>query len=420
MTTPSNPAQLFPVEVVEKHREIANFYWNDLLKFLNNRSLSETLREKQEQNLLPDALGFNLFRLISGIYHRENFHSDIICALLEPTESHGAGHRHVHAFIRWLKTCRDLEGLNIEDFHDVEVSKEKHGRIDILIRNRSAKRRSIIIENKINGAGDMNRQLPRYLDRMEDEGSEVVAIVYLTLNQIKNPDQTTWHAAVGQKRSDFHRLRELLIPTVAFSHDSRSLLEWIQDCERKTNEFETLTALRQYRQLIQHLGAHAMNETITEKFYEEIIKDKNILTNTKSLLEIVNDLPHYRAIRLKREFESRCRPFLEAAIWGNDRVAFLGGSEEYLRIEIRLTPESSILCVWDRDYPEHKLSRIDIIMKETSLSGLLTRCAQHDSIKDINNTWIKSYNFPEGESNLREDIENVICELDRWVKDRRL
>ena len=410
-----NTVLLSPFAAVEKHRKIIFSHWKDLRGLLSSPGLKDILRKKQEQDLLPDSLGFNLFRLISGTYRWENFHSDILGALLDPAESHGAGHRHVHAFIEWLRTCRHLEGLNPQFFQDVEVKREKHGRVDIVICDKSAKK-AIIVENKINGAPDMERQLPRYLDRLEDDDFDVVAIVYLTLNQIKKPSETGWRPATEGKFSDHDRIHGLLVPVVAFSHHSRNLLEWIQNCEQSTNEFDTLAAFRQYRQLIQHLGAHAMNDTLMNEFYDEITKDKSFLMNARSLVKIVNDLPQYRASRIKSLFESKCRPFLTIALWGTNRVVFLddvGGQFDYLRIDIHCHETFSILTLWDRDYENYNMSRLDTAVIEMGLGGDFTGCPENKTL-GITHSRMKKYQFPEDDDSLEADLTTLFNKVENW------
>lgn len=431
MITTLTATELSPTEAVTRYLEITLSHWSDLLKLLSDTSLQHILHQKQEQDLLTDSLDFNLFRLISGIYYRENFHSDIMRALLEPSESHEAGHRHVHAFIDWLKKWRDLEGLNLKHFQDVEVKREKHGRVDIVICNKFSKK-AIIVENKINGAPDMPRQLPRYLDNLEKDGFEVVAIVYLTLNQIKMPVETEWLPAIGNNPSDHDRIYKLLIPVVAFSHVSPSLLDWIQEGERNTTQFDTLAALRQYRQLIQHLGAHAMNDTLMEKFYEKITDptDPSFLPNAKSLVNIMNDLPEYRTCRLKKIFESDCRPFTKihcggcsGGCSGGCRIIFSddgGGDYDFLNVDVWCFESSSILAIWDSGFEDHKLSRINIVVSEAAMDGFLEECSQDDSKRGISDSLIKTYRFPEEEKNLESDLKDIFLKLKKWKLDRQV
>ena len=44
-------------------------------------------------------IGFNIFRLTSDIYYRENYHSDVIKAFLDPTEKHNEKSLFLQLFI---------------------------------------------------------------------------------------------------------------------------------------------------------------------------------------------------------------------------------------------------------------------------------------------------------------------------------
>lgn len=57
---------------------------NKLTGILNK--FSEILRKRDEFKL-----GFNVFSLVSDTYYKENFHSEIIYALLNPKGEHGEG-----------------------------------------------------------------------------------------------------------------------------------------------------------------------------------------------------------------------------------------------------------------------------------------------------------------------------------------
>ena len=129
-------------------------------------------------------IGFNIFRLTSDIYYRENYHSDVIKAFLDPTEKHNEKSLFLQLFIEML----NLAGKTIkkDDFKDAEVVREE-GKIDILIKSETTKK-AIIIENKINNAGDMARQLPRYYDLVSSNFT-IDAIVYLPLDKSKRPDE---------------------------------------------------------------------------------------------------------------------------------------------------------------------------------------------------------------------------------------
>src|SRR5574344_1626699 len=130
---------------------------------------------------------FNLFHVISDLYYRENFHSDMIAFFLDPNANHGYKHLMLYNFISVLNDI----GYSIDkaNYQDAVVIREE-GRIDILIKSDSSKR-AIIIENKINNAGDMPRQLPRYYDYII-VNYHIDAIVYLPLDRNKYPDTDSW------------------------------------------------------------------------------------------------------------------------------------------------------------------------------------------------------------------------------------
>src|SRR4029077_16538447 len=56
-------------------------------------------REKRQVDL-----GFNLFAIVSELYYRENFHSDILKVLLDPQSPHGYGDKALRLFLVFLKS----------------------------------------------------------------------------------------------------------------------------------------------------------------------------------------------------------------------------------------------------------------------------------------------------------------------------
>ena len=130
---------------------------------------------------------YNIFRIISNLYYRENFHSDIIAFFLDPNGNHGCKHLMLDLFISMLnKAGCDIDYM---DYSDAVVVREE-ARIDILISSEENKK-AIVIENKINNAGDMPRQLPRYYDYVT-KNYILDAIVYLPLSFNKTPNMNDW------------------------------------------------------------------------------------------------------------------------------------------------------------------------------------------------------------------------------------
>jgi hypothetical protein len=93
-------------------------------------------------------------------------------------------------FIDYINVLSDLPKTEINNYLNTEIVREEN-KIDILIRDLSS-RHCIIIENKINNAGDMRRQLPRYYNSIVESGYTVDRIIYYSQDGKKRPDKSTW------------------------------------------------------------------------------------------------------------------------------------------------------------------------------------------------------------------------------------
>ena len=98
-------------EIIENAFEITS-------KFIDNGTL-QRYREYIKKNNFEENYPFNIFELISDIYYRENFHSDIIAQLLK------------NEII--LKNFLKFIGANESAYKKAEVEREE-SKIDILIK----------------------------------------------------------------------------------------------------------------------------------------------------------------------------------------------------------------------------------------------------------------------------------------------
>jgi hypothetical protein len=57
-------------------------------------------------------IGLNLFQIISPVFQRENFHSDILRLLLDPKGPHNEGPKYLKLFIEYLQALP--HGINIK------------------------------------------------------------------------------------------------------------------------------------------------------------------------------------------------------------------------------------------------------------------------------------------------------------------
>lgn len=252
---------------------------------------------EESKNEISD-IGFNIFKLSSDLYYRENFHSDIIKAFLDPYESHGQENKYLNIFVEML-------GLEKSDFEYSTVRREPNN-IDILITNQNSKK-AIIIENKVNNAVDMYRQLPRYYEIVKQD-YEVAAIVYITLDKSKRPDISTWTT------EEIEDIKALLKIIPVFSRDGTTNLvdHWINPAIIKSNDLDSSLILRQYAKLIKYLNTSTMDTISLEKFYNSLKEEDNLKTAI-SIRNMLNDLPTYMAIRIEEKYKYSCQPFLN--VW---------------------------------------------------------------------------------------------------------
>ncbi len=68
---------------IEKYLRKINYLHKDYTERYNNRT----------------DIGFNVFTLSSDFYYRENFHSDIIKAFLNPRDKHNEENKYLNKFI---------------------------------------------------------------------------------------------------------------------------------------------------------------------------------------------------------------------------------------------------------------------------------------------------------------------------------
>ena len=160
---------------IEELKKTWDFYDNEAKEIIENafsitskfidEDMLKRYREYIDKNNFEENYPFNIFELISDIYYRENFHSDIIAQLLR------------NEII--LKNFLDFIGVDKSKYENCEVEREE-SKIDILIKT---KKNCIIVENKLNWAKDMPEQLFRYYNECKNNKKlEVDKVVYLSPN----------------------------------------------------------------------------------------------------------------------------------------------------------------------------------------------------------------------------------------------
>ena len=272
----------------------------DKIKELLNR-LAPIIKESEEKQGKRMETGFNLFYLISDHYYRETFHSDIIAALLSPKEKHGGGNLYLNLFL-------DMIGVDKSNYQDAKVHKEYGtndgtlgGRIDIFIEGEN--KHCVVVENKVNNAGDTYKQLPKYYHYLDNNKYNIDKFVYLPLNPYKTPDKSDW--------SDEERIfidgKLKILP--AFLEGEPNLIDnWLEIAEKKTENEDARFIIKQYVTVLSNLTNSIMNAKSLKSFYNEMIEGDNLKT-ALSVRDMLNDLPEYMAKRIVDKYSSNYEPF---------------------------------------------------------------------------------------------------------------
>lgn len=257
-------------------------------------------------------IGLNVFQLVSDIYYKENFHSDILKAILDPEGLHKEGPIFLYSFISYLNQYSGKSWIKKDDYQNAIVEREA-GRIDISIRDLKSKR-AIIIENKINGAGDMSRQIPRYVGHLEKQGYKVDLVVYLVLNSYKEPTTHDWSQA------ELAHILPKVLPVSAYNETPKDLYNgWLSKCEKQAQNIDTLFLIRQYNNLIAYLGGKNMNKPLMEEFLQKMLEDDNY-NKAVALNAMLQDLINYRRDKILDTFKFDKDPFTQVYEWNNYAV----------------------------------------------------------------------------------------------------
>jgi len=386
---------VYYIGLLQRWQNIIAAHEESLKCFLEQSSPICREYERSRQQDQDDS--FNVFYLISDLYYRENFHSDIIAFLLDTTEKHGDGDKFLSAFISFLQDI-GCKRINQEDYKDATAVREED-RIDILIKSESSKR-AIIIENKINDAGDMPRQLPRYYDYVTNELKyQVEAIVYLPLNHDKTPDQTGWTA------DDRSHVLPLLKTIPAYDKSDYNIVDnWLHPLESIASNVDVLSMICQYSRLIKQLNSNNMDTVILEKFYNQI-KEGDNLKMAQSVRNMLNDLPRYLALRIFDKYRNRRAPFSKLIFWHPDHLIFEGSINNlFLKIDIECREDG-----YDVTFSAPEI-------KNPNLNDYNRIIDNVDSLRSFNRdvnapTSVKKHFDFQDESGLYHFLDNVLKEL---------
>lgn len=381
--------------LLQRWRATTFLYIDKSLSFLKENSYlgKEYVLSRMES---ADEGSFNIFKLISDLYYRENFHSDIMAFLLNPQENHHCGDVFLNSFFRLIEKFG--KRINDNDYKDAIVLREE-GKIDILIKSNTSKK-AIVIENKINNAPDMCRQLPRYYDILNSEAYSIDAIVYLPLAKSKKPDLHDW------SDKDKSNVLPLIVIIPAYDKSSTNIVtDWLVPTLSIIDykNVDVISTIKQYSSLIKSLNINIMDTVILEKFYQGLMKEDNLET-AKSIRNMLNDIPSYMALRIQDKFGGICSPFSHVWIYKSHDAVFEGLNfrNYYLKMDIWCYEHGYDVLFWAPDEQEEDGFE-EIINSIESLKGFNKK-------QEVACQYIKQFEFKD-EIGLYSFIESLIREL---------
>jgi hypothetical protein len=349
---------------------------------------SIALKSKQVQNLK-----FNFFSLTSDFYYRENYHSFILKAFLEHP-------LFIRCFIETLSKNYPHITIFEKDYLDIEVLREV-GRIDIWVRDLTTKK-CIVIENKINDAVDMEKQLPRYVSYVKESQYEIDAIIYLSIDGKKAPDKSDWSIIESEE------INNKLILLAAFDGGTSDLFTIFQKLELIVTNIDYLVLSRHYRDLITSLSFSIMKKPIHDSLYN-LSKDENNFQKLRELSSLFNQLPALRARKIMEEFEDKCAPFKKVAIWTN-KIAYFdefipNGSDCNFAIDVTCFEDLYVVDFFDRNALENDYSSSSRFLESKGIN-----CFE----KIEGNRRLKmSFQFPKNEDSLYFNLNELLIKLNK-------
>ena len=231
---------------------------------------------------------FTFFELISDLYYREKFHSDILFSILNKNTPDIGRDYFLKLFLNYLGI--PIEVFNPEKEYTIKLEQPtgkiqkneedlgKKGFIDVFIYNDS---QALIIENKINYAPDMENQLVRYMKYVEEELEiKKYAVIYLTLTDDKNkkPPISSYSKEFNYYSEKLRNVNEkVLYECYAVGENSFSNI-FLKNClnrlRMENNSQIASVFLEQYKILLDHEGGYSYMENLEKETLESIIFDE--------------------------------------------------------------------------------------------------------------------------------------------------
>jgi len=375
-------------ENIDDLRESLEKLLGEHMQLLRNYPINNRSCNKKEP--------FNLILASSDLYYRENFHSDIISYILKHK-------KYATLFIKYLSSLKKEIEIKIENYDNPEVTREEN-RVDILIKDEATKH-CIIVENKINNACDMNRQLPRYYETLK-KNYNVDAIVYLSIDGNKRPSRLTW--------TDEELNLDGIIIYCAISDNNETEKDFIngflEKCILEANEdIRECAFFSQYIDLLLYLGRNQMDYTFMEQFHRLMIEPKNYKA-ALDLRAMLDNLIEHRRKRIEKTYRNNnaSNPFVDFyPITTNyrgdakDGFGFIKIPDllDEIKIDCLLYSEKTVIIFWIQNLEKSKL--IKTVLATISLDDFLIE--EHGGYIKC----FKKFDFPEDECSFDKYLDKL-------------
>lgn len=373
----------------------------DIAKFLNQDAIKKICGEYEKHKRESTIRGFNVFTLISDLYYRENFHSDILACLLDRNGSHGEGRKFFDCFIEFLSKQESplkKSSFDKKKFTNYRVEREQ-GRIDVGVFDETSKK-AIIIENKINRARDMDRQLLSYVEFAQEKEYEVLAAVYISPDIPLRPDCANWTS------DEINKIEKILVPVVAYAPNGKSNMadHYITSCIEDANNCDVISVLRQYGALLKFIGKDAMNYDLMEKFYEEV-KNPERWKTVQIFRQMLDEIPRFLPQKIQcmtKNLDKNRKLLKSLKIDEKSTHLQIEQAGVLLHIDIGFCKNDSVieLSIGDQREDNSISKNLRTLIESSSLKGQLKE-------QDWNR-YVRRFEFPEDEAKLFAFIEKLL------------
>ena len=395
----------------------------NFLKKLNNlldknlKVYSQKKNKLYKEHDIENIEKFSFFELISDLYYREKFHSDILFAILNKNTPQIGHDNFLNLFVKYLGIPKEL--FNPEINYEIKLEhstgkispKEseigKLGFIDILIYNDS---QALIIENKINYAEDMENQLVRYMKYVEEELEiKKYAVIYLTLTDDKNkkPPLNSYSKEFSYYTEKLKNEKEkILYESYAVGENSLSNI-FLKDCLKDLPDeanFQVATVfLEQYKILLDHEGGFAYMKNLEMDTLSDIIFDSEKNKIAEDFFELwMNYRNGYVSSELIQRYVS------ENSNLKFDKKEIIHGCSEYL------WKKENYCVYWDGEFEVGFCSFEDQKFTKEQ-QDFLEKKLSLDNIKKIqkNDNWVWSTVTNNSNSYILKNLIKILTEINK-------